>query len=194
MPPSAPLSPNLRAHAPTFALRLGAILRALATLIAARFIRTPRLIPLILPLWRSFTRKARHVERLMACLAAGRLPRPSAPRPHRTSPPSLLPQTRGLLLTTLKHEAGVYRAQLEVLLAHPETAALLAAAPAMAALLRPICRLLALDHPALTPVPKNAKPTPQPTKAAPIFPPIPPSTPPCPRRRPWFPRQAFKPA
>ncbi len=46
----------------------------------------------------------------------------------------------------LKHEAAVYGCRLQAMLADPQTAALLAAAPEAGRILRPLCRLLAI-HP-----------------------------------------------
>ena len=74
------LSSELRALAPSLALRLAPILAGLQALIAARWLKRPAYTPLICPLWAYISRTLRRFERLMARLAAGR-----APRPHRPS-------------------------------------------------------------------------------------------------------------
>src|ERR1035437_3413091 len=65
------------AYAPEFARRLGIILRMLAAIVARRLAREPRFIALVVPLWRRINRATGRFERLMAGLAAGRLPKPS---------------------------------------------------------------------------------------------------------------------
>ena len=76
---SAPLPAPVQAFAPEFAGRFGRILALLAKLVAASFLRNPRLALLIIPLWTRLNRAARRCERLMAHLAAGRLPKPRKP-------------------------------------------------------------------------------------------------------------------
>jgi hypothetical protein len=82
----------------------------------------------------------------------------TAPKPP---PPNPLPNRPGWLLP-LERDAVCHRAQLESLFQDPEMIALLAAAPeAMARVLRPLCRMLALDLP-----PALAPPKPAPSVAA----------------------------
>jgi hypothetical protein len=68
---AAPLPTPLAAFAADFSRRFGLILAALAALVARRFLRQPRLVTLIVPLWNRLNRAARRCERLMARLAAG---------------------------------------------------------------------------------------------------------------------------
>jgi len=136
-----PLSASLLA--PDFARRVGLIIAALAALVARRFLREPRLVALIVPLWTRLNRTARRFERLMARLAAGRLPRPRRSGrggPHRRG--AALPTGRGWLVRALGHEAAGCASQLEHLLAEPGVADLLAAVPAAGRILGPLRHML----------------------------------------------------
>ncbi len=193
-PASLPLP--VQAYAPDFARRLGLILAALAALVARRFPLSPRLVPLIVPLWTRLTRTARRAERLMALLAAGRAPKPRRPgAPISASPNSggprgarVLPIGRLWLIAALGHEAAAYAAQLENLLAEPAAAALLAEIPAARRLVHPIGRLLGLRACARARrprAPRPARPRPPPP------PPIRPTSPHPSARWPWLDR-AFR--
>ncbi len=156
-----PTPAPLQAFAPDFARRFGLILTTLAALIARRFLREPRLAAFIVPLWSRLNRAARRFERLMARLAAGRLPKPrkSGPGgPHRGA--DTLPTGRGWLVRALGPEAAASATQLEALLAEPAAAELLAAAPTARRILRPLARLLAIG--AFAPRPAK-RPRPAPT-------------------------------
>ena len=140
---TAPLPTPLAAFAADFSRRFGLILAALAALVARRFLCQPRLVTLIVPLWNRLNRAARRCERLMAQLAAGRLPQPR--RPGRSGPHPVgatLPGGRGWLVRALGPEAAAYAAQLESLLAEPAAAELLALAPSAGRILRPIAHML----------------------------------------------------
>ena len=139
---TAPLPTPLAAFAADFSRRFGLILAALAALVARRFLRQPRLVTLIVPLWNRLNRAARRCERLMARLAVGRLPRPH--RPGRGGPyrRATLPGGRGWLVRALGPEAAAYATQLESLLAEPAAAELLALAPSAGRILRPIAHML----------------------------------------------------
>jgi hypothetical protein len=167
----APITPELRRAAPLLAGRFTVIMAALAALIARAFLKNPRRAAVIVPLWNYLGRTARRFARLAAGLAKGRRPRPArVPQPGRSARPRRagrhalsLPTARGWLLKDLKHEAALYGLQLETLLAEPEAAQLLAAAPTAARLLRPICRMLGISPPVLPPLPPRArKPRPKP--------------------------------
>ena len=179
--------------APELGRRFGAILAGLATLIARAFLKHPR-AALIMPLWRYFTHTGRRFDRLMAHIAAGRLPRKS--RLGRVRPPATVlptprvawrPTTRAWLITDLKHEAAFFRGQLEALLADPAAAQLLATHPAAARLLRPLCHMLALDRPGPAPPPRpsRAKPARAPKPRAPRPSRAKPEIDPHDRRAPW---------
>jgi hypothetical protein len=155
----APIPAPIQAFAPDFSRRLRLILNTLTALIARRFLREPRLAALIVPLWSRLNRAARRFERLMTCLAAGRLPKPrkSGPSgPHRSV--AALPTGRGWLVAALGPEAAACAMQLQTLLAEPATAELLAAAPTAGRILRPLARLLAIGAFAPRPRPARAAP------------------------------------
>ena len=170
----APITAELRLLAPDLAGRLGAILGALVALIARRFHRDPRLIPLIIPLWTRITRAARRFERAMARLAAGQPARPSQPTPPvrlaKSGPdrprPAPLPTGRGWLIHVLGYEAAAYASQLEHLLAQPGVAELLAASPAATRILRPLARMLGCNLGLPAHPPKTAPPA-RPPRAKP---------------------------
>jgi len=159
----APTPTPVQAFAPDFSRRLRLILTTLAALIARRFLREPRLAALIVPLWSRLQRAARRFERLMFQFAAGRLPKPrkSGPGgPHRSV--GILPTGRGWLVRALGPEAAACATQLEILLAEPAAAELLAAAPTARRILRPIARMLAIGAFAPRPRPARAAPEPSP--------------------------------
>jgi hypothetical protein len=153
----------VQALAPDLARRIALIVAGLAALVAHRFLREPRLSSLIVPLWTRLTRTARRFERLMARLAANRPPKPRPTRLHRPKPDTAdaarIPTGHGWLIRALPHEAAVYAAQLESLLAEPGIADLLAASPAAARILRPLGRMLGLS--ALAPKRNRPKRRPQ---------------------------------
>jgi hypothetical protein len=165
--PTAPLSAELRTAAPGVAARLRAILLGMAALIAHGFLRNPARVALILPLWNRLRRTAGRFDRLMARVAQGKhQPRPSGPRRERseatppTRPVLVLPAKHGWKLDDRKHEAALYTQRLEVLLSEPETAALIAHAPRLVSLLRPLCHMLGVRHAAIPPRPRRRRPLP----------------------------------
>ncbi len=109
----------------------------------------PRIVPLIIPICAHFSRLMARFERLVARLAAGwrpsqtaRAPRPAG-SPRAPRPPSPLPRRFGWLVV-FTHGATAYAGHLQVLLAEPGIADLLAAAPSAGRLLRPLCRMLGI--------------------------------------------------
>ena len=184
---AAPLLTPVQAYAPDFARRFGLIMAALAALVASRFLRQARLVPLIIPLWNRITRAARRLERLMARIAAGKLPQPGAPTsaspgaptsaspraaaaaatpdapakaPRRGGPHSnVLPRGIFWLIGVLGYEAAGLASQLEALLAEAAAVELLAAVPAVGRITRPMKRLLAIG--ARQPRPARPKPAPK---------------------------------
>ena len=159
-----PLPAELIAAAPAISGRLGRILLALAALVARAFLRDPRHAGLIIPLWGYITRTARRFDRAITRLAAG-TQRSHAPRPGRTTPSTpgkprpRLPTRHAWLVATLKHEAVNYGSQLNHLLSEPEAAALLAASPQAARLLRPLCHLLGISPAAIQPPRRVGRPS-----------------------------------
>ena len=88
------------------------------------------------------------IERMLVRFRAGklRIGATQAVRAVRTAAPRApaLPRRFGWLVVAGKHEAAGYASQLEHLLAEPEMAALLDAAPQARRILRPLCRALAI--------------------------------------------------
>jgi hypothetical protein len=176
----------VQAFAPDFARRLGIILAGLAALIARRFLASPRLAVLIIPLWTRLNRAARRFARLMACLAAGRLPPLRAPHPGGPRGARVLPGGRLWLVRALGSEAAAYVSQLENLLAEPAAAGLLAEIPAARRIVLPLGRLLGLGAPAPARRPRAPRP------ARPRPPPIPPTSPHPSAKWPWLDRSFRK--
>lgn len=162
------------------AWRFTAIITCLCAAIAARAAKQRALQPLILQLWGALRRRAGRFERLVARVQAGRLSasRPASRPPRRHRPPAAGPRLprRFAWLVRLAPETAVFGSQLRALLADPETAALLEAAPQAGRLLRPFCRMLGVrPGPALAPAlvpprrdrpPRRGRP-PRPTPAKP---------------------------
>ena len=103
------------------ARRLAAILAGLAALVARRFLREPKLLALILPLWgwlgrtaRRFERAVTGVRRARVCADAPRVA--NAATTQVRAPRVRLPGRHGWLVRVLGYEAVAYRSQLEALL------------------------------------------------------------------------------
>jgi hypothetical protein len=117
--------------------------------------------------------RTRHrLERLLARVAAGWLPGPTAPRapvvadpavPRRTrvGAPALgrLPRGRMWLVRMLGYHVAGSGSQLDHLLTDPAMAEFVAAVPSAARMLRPLCHILGISPPALGfPPPPNPRP------------------------------------
>lgn len=129
-----------RPIAETFAL----ILAGLRDVAAAYAGRHRNAAPIVLLLWPYLHRVAARFARLVARWKAGKLA-PPKPRAHiaavyRPRKPGL---PRGFAwVLRLVPDAAPVRTQIEAWLAHPDMAALLAAAPQAGRILRPLCRML----------------------------------------------------
>ncbi len=140
---------------------------------------------LLVRLWSYVGRTAARFERLVARWQAGTLPTPRPPRPGRPAPRAArprLPTARAWVVHALGYQAANKAGGLAHLLARPDLAELLAAAPQAARLLRPLCRMLGVTPP-LTP--GAARPAIRtPTTPSPAAPPPGPSAPqgPAPHR------------
>jgi len=189
-----PIPNQVRAHAPALAAKLALILTDLGRLIFARCLL---LGPLAIPLNNRVAGVARRLAALLAHLAAGRLPRPHAPRPktedgrRRGGPPATyLPARHAWIVVTLGHHAAGYASQLQYLLNDPQTLATLAAAPpravaSIARTLRPLCQRLGVDLPSILQPPPPPPRPPAPAKPARPKPaPLPPLLPLYPQRKP----------
>ena len=154
----APPLPSAPADALARARQVGVILAAVAALIARRFLREPKLLVLIVPLWGWLGRTARRFERAVTQV---RPVRTASPRGVRVDVPTSarvprvrFPGGRGWLVRVLGYEAAGYGSQLQHALDAPEMQALLAAMPHAARVLRPVCRMLGV---AMTPAAKAAE-------------------------------------
>ena len=127
--------------APEVVRRLEMIVSAVAALIARRFLRDPRYMALIVPLWGWLNRTVRRF---------GRVPMVAAPivvrvKRARAVARVRLPTGKAWLIKALGWEAVGFGSQLRTLLAEPEMAALLAALPRAQRVLRPLGRMLGVE-------------------------------------------------
>jgi hypothetical protein len=144
---------NVSSTAPEMARRFAMIMAGLGALIARRFLKMPHLSGFTVLLWTRLNRAVRRLERVLARPPAkARAPRARAERGDcvRTRQPGL-PSGRGWIVRELGWEAAAYIGHLEVLLAEPETQALLARFPGAGRILRPFCRMLGVPVAAATP-------------------------------------------
>ena len=198
---SAPLAP-LDLSPPDLSQRLALIIGALRRIIAARAGRDRAVAAIVLVVWPYLHRLAARFEALARRVRAGgtavATPRT---RPGRLAPPrspSCLP--RGVAwLIRLAPDAAQLGGQVRCLLADPELASLLNAAPEAGRILRPLCRMLGIlpgpDLPAALfgpPAPPRsparpfiprASTVPEPAAAASPAPEWPPPPGPSPKRR-----------
>ncbi len=129
----------------TFSLIIAGLCRAAASRIAVDRSAGPLLV-------RIFTRLHRLAARLTSLVSriqAGTLPPPGPRRPaarSRDQRRARLPDSRGWLLREVPG-AAEYAGQVQALLADPQTAALLEAAPQAGRIFRPLCRMLAIPLP-----------------------------------------------
>jgi hypothetical protein len=140
--------------------------------------------PLILLIWNYLGRLMQKFAAIAAKVRAGALPAPRKPRsraplpvaepplPAKPRKPSLLPRGPMWMLKLFGWHVGNHACLLETLLKDPDMAALIAAAPQLGRLLRPLCRALGRDPgaAALPPQPPQAR---QPRKPRPHRPKIP---------------------
>jgi hypothetical protein len=137
------------APADDVALLIEGLCRAIAARGAARGLAGP----FIILVWSRLRRMAGRVSRLAARFRAGNLPAPRArrrrPRPAAPPDPSKRLPRGFAWLTRMVPEVAAGGSQLGHLLGQPEMAALIAAAPQAGRILRPLCRMLGIDHPPL---------------------------------------------
>ena len=135
------------------------IMERLCQIVAAQSYRERMAAPLILLIWTRLRRLAARFAALAARVRAGTL-RSRAPArraasrpasPPASPPPPRLPNDFAWLVRLVGWEAAGCGSQLQHLLSDPEFAALIAAAPQMGRLLRPLCRMLGVDASALPP-------------------------------------------
>jgi hypothetical protein len=127
--------------------------------------------PLIKLLWRRLRRMSRQFHSILARYHAGTLPppgstpsRPARPRPAAAAPPPSdwpTPQQQAArygALLRLTYAATLRYFELKEMLADPDMPALVAEAPQLGRVLRPMCRLLALPPPPWLRLPRRARP------------------------------------
>jgi hypothetical protein len=163
-PPSPTPSDALRTAAPELARQVGLVLGGLCTAIVKGTAGQTLLRALIDLAWMRVNRTRHRLERLLARVAAGWLPRPAAsrtapaeprdptvPRRTRVCAPALgrLPRARAWLVRVAGYHAAGSGSQLEHLLTDPAMAEFLAAVPSAARMLRPLCRTLGISPPVL---------------------------------------------
>ena len=149
-PPQAPTDAPHPATA--MAERLDSMFVVLLPVIAAGL---HHLVRFCVPVWNRVSRARQRLARLLALLAAGRLPRQPRLYAVRQAGPSApyIPHRRAWLVAVIGYKAAWGMAQMESLLRDSNTQALLATAPPQALkslgrTLRPLCRLLGVDLPA----------------------------------------------
>ena len=112
--------------------------------------------PVIVLIWGRLRRMAARFAAAAIPAVSRRASRPARSRPAECSPALSRPRARDARprlpggfgwLIRLSPAAACHGGQLERLLADPEMAALLAATPRMGRLLRPLCRMLAVEPP-----------------------------------------------
>jgi hypothetical protein len=146
-------------------------------LIGCRVSGRPALIPIMMLISVRLGRAAQRFERLLARYRAGtlRAPIPRAKSTHPRPPPVRwehpgdawrmlrMPRSHAWLLRHVQ-ETATAKVGLEYLMAEPDFAAVLAAAPQMARIFRPICRLLGVEMmpEAFRPLPRKPRPKPAP--------------------------------
>ena len=137
------------------------VIRALRGTVPGWFGRGVLNAALVVLLFRRLGEICGQMERLAQRFQAGRLWR-LAPRagdaggavgawPARVRVSRIWPGRFGWLLKAAAHHAAVYNGQLRVILQTPEMVELLMAAPQAARILRPLCRMLAVEDALLRP-------------------------------------------
>lgn len=132
--------------------RFAQIIDTLCSAVAARAATHRLARPVLVLLWSWLRRTARRFGRLAARVQAGRPSRPrrpAAPRPPRPRAPRTprLPRGFAWVIRLVPYAAAGSASQLQHLLAEPDMAALIAAAPTAGRLLRPLCRMLGVRLP-----------------------------------------------
>ena len=143
-------------------------MKGLCDAVAARGGRGGLAGPLVILIWGRLSRMAVRFARLTARVAAGTAaprrrasPRKATARPR---PPYQRLSRRFAWLPPVVPGAAAYGSQLQYLMADPEMAALIAAAPQMGRILRPLCRLLGVRPPPGLIAPPSARSAPCPRK------------------------------
>ena len=137
--------------APDLARTFSLIMDGLCRTTAARISLDRFAGPMLLLIFARLRRLAARFASLAAQIQAGPLPPPRPSRPaggicRGTQRKARLPQSFAWLIRLVPGTAA-YAGQVQTLLADPQTAALLEAAPRAGRILRPVCRMLAIPFP-----------------------------------------------
>ena len=133
----------------------------------------PALAPVLAAILYRFPGVVARLDRLILRWQAGTLPKPRPsraghPRPTQPSARERTYHTRRFWLIRLVQRTAQYGPGIELLLARPDTRALVEAAPQAGRLLRPLCRAFNLAQPdwlRLPSRPPSPRPTPRPRRA-----------------------------
>ncbi len=140
-------------------LSLSAVIRGVRGAVGGWGVRGLLGTALVLLLYRRLGQIGLRMERLVARFQAGRL-RPAGVRavvdaavvrPKRDRGVRVWPYAFGWLVRVASYEAAGFGSQLRAVLEQPEMVALLTAAPQAARILRPLCRMLAIETSVLRP-------------------------------------------
>jgi hypothetical protein len=162
--------------------RFDRIMRSLQRAVADNHVARGVSGPLVLLIWNFLGGIINRFAAIVAKLRTGTLPAPRSPRPRAPKPRApfpaaespapakpprkkrLLPNAEMWLVKLLGWHVGGLGSQLEHLLKDPDMAALIAAAPQLGRLLRPLCRALGRDPGAAKRGPPPPPPPPNPKK------------------------------
>ena len=130
--------------------RFSVILEGLCRAVAARIAGRAMSAAVIVLVWQRIRQVERRLLGMLARFRAGRLRigRAAGVRTglgRRSGGSAGLPRGFGWLLALVPHEAAGFAGQLRVVLAEPEMAALIAAAPQARRVLGPLCRMLGIE-------------------------------------------------
>ena len=157
-----------------------AIINGICAVVGARVAAVPPLAVVLSQVYWRIARRLSRLDRLVLQWHAGTVPRPRPPRAARptasnpAAPRPRIPDGHAMLIH-LAQRTAQYRVDLEIFLDRPDTRALLRAAPQAGRILRPLCRILAVDLPAYLRAPPRPKPAPRPPARIPAN--HPPATP-----------------
>jgi len=165
----------------TLAGRLGAIIGGIGIRIGAHLAMNRHLEPVLALIYHYLHRAAPRLERLIARWKAGKLtPRPRPARPARPAPIAAeavprapkprLPSRNGWLVRLVQPTAQ-HIGQFQTLVASPEMAELLAAAPQAGRILRPLFRMFATELPDILRLPPRPR-APRPPRPPPAVQPV----------------------
>jgi len=167
----APPSPTQR-----FALAIAGLYAAVAARIGQKPEMGPLMTgPLIILICARLRRLGARFQALAQKIQAGTLrawpARIRPPRPRRPPPALRLPEHRfGWLIALVPWHAACWAEGLRRAMTDPEVAAMIAATPRMARVLRPLCRMLAITPDFLPPLPPRAPRRSRRREAPPVVP------------------------